>query len=72
MSDTSAEVRRLLHERYATLTGAERVTICAGMFDTARAVALASFPAGLATHEVRRRLCERFYGALAERVFGGK
>jgi len=32
------------------------------MFDTARALALASFPPGLPEIEVKRRLCERFYG----------
>jgi len=72
MNDTIAEVRRLLRERYASLTGAERLAMGAGMFDTARAMALASFPAGLSAREVRRRLCERFYGALAERVFGAQ
>lgn len=72
MNDTSAAVRRLLHERYAALSGVERLTMGAGAFETARTMALASFPAGLPAREVRRRLCERFYGALAERVFGGE
>lgn len=70
MNDTSAEVRHLLRERYANLTGAERLVMGAGMFETARTMALASFPAALSRREVQRRLCERFYGDLAERVFG--
>lgn len=72
MDDTSAEVRRLLRDRYARLSGAERLAMGADMFDTARALALASFSAGLSPREARRRLCERFYGALAERVFGDR
>ena len=70
MDDTSAEVRELLRKRYAELTGTERLTMGVEMFETARTMALASFPAGLSQHEVRRRLCERFYGTLAARVFG--
>jgi hypothetical protein len=45
----------MLRERYAKLTGAERLIMGAGMFETARALALASFPPGLTTRETRRR-----------------
>ena len=72
MNDTSAEIRRMLRERYAKMTGAERLMAGAGTFETARAMALASFPAGLSMRENRRRLCERFYETLAERVYGGE
>jgi len=44
----------------------------ADMFETARAFVLASLPPGLPPQELRRRLCERFYGTLAERVYGKK
>ena len=32
------------------------------MFDAARQIVLASFPEGLTEIEIKRRLCERFYG----------
>ena len=32
------------------------------MFEAARNMILASFPAGLSEIEIRRRLCERLYG----------
>lgn len=71
MNDTSESVRRLLRDRYAQLTGAERLMMGASMFDSARTLALASFPRGLSPRETKRRLCERFYGRqLAERVYG--
>jgi len=69
MRDTTTEVERFIHERLYALSGAERITMGASMFETARAMVLASFPVGLPEQEVRRRLCERFYGALAERVY---
>jgi len=74
MNDTSPEVARFVRERYASMSGATHVMIGADMFDMARAIVLASFPSGLTgltEQDVRRRLCARFYGTLAERVFGG-
>jgi hypothetical protein len=70
--DTSPALEKFLRERYARLSGAERIVMGANMFETARTFVLASFPSGLPQQEVRRRLCERFYGALAERVYGKK
>ena len=68
--DTTAEVRRYVRERYARLTGAERMLIGAQMFETARASALASMPRGISERERRRRLCERPYGpALAAKAY---
>ena len=69
MSDTQPAVARLLRERYAGLSGAERVAMGAGMFELARTMTLASFPPGLTQEQVRRRLCQRFYGTLVERVY---
>jgi hypothetical protein len=68
--DTSPAVENFLRERYAELSGAERIAMGASMFETARTIVLASFPPGLPPQEVRRRLCERFYGTLAARVYG--
>ena len=70
MDDTSPKVAQLIRERYAQLSGSARVRMGAEMFETARTMMLASLPRGLPARETRRRLCERFYGALAERVFG--
>ena len=70
-ADTAPEIRTLLLERYARMAPAERLAMAAQMLDTARALALASFPPGLEADEVRRRLCERFYGPdLARRALG--
>lgn len=69
MRDTTPEVERYLRERYRALSGAERMAMGASLFETARTLALASFPPGLPEQEVRRRLCRRFYGTLAERVY---
>ena len=70
MNDTSPEVSRFVRERFARLTGAERVAIGSSMFDTARTLALASLPPQLPPQELRRRLCQRFYGELAKEVYG--
>ena len=71
MDDTSPKIKALLRERYMALSGEERVIMGAEMFETARAMALASFPKGLSEQEIRRRLCERFYGTeLARKVYG--
>jgi hypothetical protein len=69
VNDTSREFELMVARRYAGMPPEERVRMAAEMFDTARALALASFPAGLAPDEVRRRLCRRFYGELAEKAF---
>jgi hypothetical protein len=63
MNDTSPEVAALMREMLMARSGAERVLMCCEMFDTARAMVLASFPPGLPELEVKRRLCERFYGS---------
>ena len=62
MNDTSPEIAALFREKVMGLSGAERVLMGCEMFDAARAIALASFPPGLPEIEVKRRLCERFYG----------
>ncbi len=70
MNDTTAEVKRYVRERYARLTGVERLLIGAQMFETARTLALASIPRDVSEQERRRRLCERFYGsALAAEAY---
>ena len=55
MNDTSAHIARLLRERYARLTGAQRLLMGASMFDAARTMTIASFPKDLPVYEIRRR-----------------
>ena len=69
VNDTSSEVALMVAKCYAGMLPGERVRIAAEMFDTARQLVLASFPAGLSPAEARRRLCRRFYGELAENAF---
>jgi hypothetical protein len=62
MDDTSPEIAALVRNRMLARSGAERVLMGSRMFDTARAMVLASFPKGLSEIEIKRRLCERLYG----------
>ncbi|MGA8056445.1 MAG: hypothetical protein WCA12_21730 [Burkholderiales bacterium] len=70
MKDTAPDIEALMHARYLAMPPGERLVIVARMFETARAMVLASFPADLSAEEVRRRLCERLYGSLAAQVYG--
>jgi len=72
VNDTSLEFSRLVAARYADMRPDERVRIATGMFDTARELVIASFPPGLSGTELRRRLCRRFYGELADKAFPGE
>lgn len=71
MNDTSPEIAEMIRQRYVAMYPAERLVIGACMFESARAMVMASLPADLSSHEIRRRLCERFYGDLAAEVFKG-
>ena len=70
MNDTSPEIARMVRERYAQMRPVERFLIGVSMFDTARAIVLASLPADLPPEELRRRLCERLYPELAAEAYG--
>lgn len=63
MNDTSDAVAALVAERYRRMTGAERLAIAAGLFDTARALILASEP-GADPDQCRRLLLRRLYPEL--------
>lgn len=65
MNDTSPEVEKMIRERMMAKTGEERLIIGAQMFEAAREMVMASFPAGLSDHEVKQRLFRRFYGETA-------
>lgn len=69
MNDTSPEVAKIIRERYMRMPGEERFLIGMQMFETARVIALAALPEGASEEDQRRHLCQRFYGALARKVF---
>ena len=62
MNDTNPEVAALIRQKLLERSGAERITMASGMFEAAKAMVLASLPAGLTEIEVKRRLVERIYG----------
>ena len=62
MSDTPPEVAEMVRARLMALSGAERFRMGVEMFEAARRLILASFPADLTEAQVRRRLFERLYG----------
>lgn len=62
MNDTPRVIAELVRAKLLARSGAERVLMGSRMFETARAMVLASFPRGLSEIEIKRRLCERFYG----------
>lgn len=62
MNDTPPEIAELVRQKLMARSAEERFLMGVRMFDAARAMALASFPAGLSAEEVRRRLFQRLYG----------
>ena len=62
MNDTPRVIAEIVRGKLLARSGAERVLMGSRMFDAARAMVLASFPRGLSEIEIKRRLCERFYG----------
>jgi hypothetical protein len=62
MNDTDPEIEQLVRRRLLERSGAERVEMGSRMFDLAKAMILASFPANLSPIEIKVRLCQRLYG----------
>ena len=62
MNDTPKEILELMRRKLLALSGAERVIMGSRMFDSARAIMLASLPSGISELETKRLLCERLYG----------
>ncbi len=62
MTDTSPEITELVRQKLMTRSAEERFLMGVRMFDAARAMALASLPAGLSAEELRRQLFQRLYG----------
>jgi hypothetical protein len=63
MNDTPGQIANRVRELLLARSGAERLMMGSQMFEAARAMMLASFPADLSVIEVRRRLCERLYSS---------
>jgi hypothetical protein len=62
MNDTTDTVARLVMERHAAMTPAERMQIAASMYDTARAIVETSLPVGLTRAQRRYAVAKRIYG----------
>ncbi len=62
MSDTTAEIERMIRERVMSLSGAVRIRMGADMFAAAQRMILASLPLDLPELDRKRRLYERVYG----------
>lgn len=60
----------MARDRYARMDPVQRFMIGASMFESARAIAQASFAADLSPEQLRRALCERFYPGLAAQAYG--
>ena len=62
MQDTSIEIQKKYHNMLMSKTGEERFLMGISMFETARELALASFPKNINELEKRKLLIKRFYG----------
>ena len=62
MTDTSPEIAELVRQKLMARSAEERFLMGVRMFDAARAMALASLPAGLSPEELKRQLFQRLYG----------
>ena len=61
MTDTPPEMAELVRQKLMARSGAERFVLGTRMFDAARAMVLASLPAGLTPDELKRQLYQRLY-----------
>lgn len=62
MTDTPAEIARIVREKLMSRSGEERLVMGAQMFESAREMVLASLPRDLSELERRRQLFKRIYG----------
>jgi hypothetical protein len=62
MTDTPAEIAELVRKRIMARPAEERFVMGVHSFNAARAMVLASLPAGLSPEEVKRQLFQRLYG----------
>ena len=62
MNDTDPHIAELVRQRMLERSGVERLMMASDMFETAKAMVLASLPLGLSEIEIKGLLVERFYG----------
>ena len=62
MNDTEPEMAELGQLRPLEQPGAEGIILGCQMFDTAKAMIVASLPEGLTPLEIKEQLCRRLYG----------
>jgi hypothetical protein len=62
MNDTSPEIAEMIRQRLMARSPQERFIMGVNSFTAARAMVMASLPAGLSPSEVRRQLFQRIYG----------
>ena len=62
MTDTPAEIERIMRDKLMARSGEERFVMGAEMFDSACEMVKASLPPGLSEPEQRRQLSKRLYG----------
>ena len=62
MTDTAPEIAELVRQKLMACSAEERFLMGVRMFDAARAMTLASLPAGLSAEELKRQLFQRLYG----------
>lgn len=62
MTDTSPEIVELVRQKLMARSNEERFVMGVRMFDSARAMVLASLPNGLSPDELKRQLFHRIYG----------
>lgn len=65
MTDTSPEIAELVRQKLMARSAEERFVMGVQMFDAARAMVLASLPAGLSPQDIKRQLFQRLYGQSA-------
>lgn len=70
MIDTAPDIAHIVRKLCASKTGLERLQMGASMFQTARVLVLSSLSSPLSELEMRHQLCARFYGDLADQVYG--
>jgi hypothetical protein len=64
MNDTAPEIADEMQNRLMRLSGATRFVMGVQMFESARAIVVASFPRDLDAQEFKRRLYNRIYGEM--------
>jgi hypothetical protein len=62
MTDTPPEIAEMVRQRLMARSAEERFLMGARSFEAARAMVLASLPAGLSPEESKRQLYQRIYG----------